>query len=71
VPKAILFDLDETLTDRPASVVRYAERFHCDFASHLAPTTASRVADAVLTADVCGYHPAEQVLTDFSQRLPW
>ena len=71
VPQAILFDLDETLTDRTQSIVHYAERFQGDFADHLAPTTVSSIAAAMLTADVRGYRPPEEVWRDVSQRLPW
>jgi putative hydrolase of the HAD superfamily len=71
VPQAILFDLDETLTDRTQSIVHYAERFQCDFTDHLASTTVSSIATAILTADVRGYRPREEILRDFSQRLPW
>jgi putative hydrolase of the HAD superfamily len=71
VPQAILFDLDETLTDRTQSIVHYAERFQGDFADHLAPTTVSSITAAMLTADVRGYHPPEEVWRDVSQRLPW
>ena len=52
VPKAILFDLDETLTDCVRSVAHYAERFHHDFTTHLASTAVSSIAAAILTADV-------------------
>jgi putative hydrolase of the HAD superfamily len=71
VPQAILFDLDETLTDRTQSIVHYAKRFQGDFADHLASTTVSTIATALLTADVRGYRPHKEVLRDFSQRLPW
>jgi putative hydrolase of the HAD superfamily len=71
VPQAILFDLDETLTDRTRSIFQYAERFRCDFADHLASTAVSTIADAILRADVRGYRPREEILRDFSQRLPW
>jgi putative hydrolase of the HAD superfamily len=71
VPQAILFDLDETLTDRRQSIEHYAEYFHCDFAHHLASTAVSTIATALLTADVRGYRPRDEVLRDFSQRLPW
>ena len=66
MPQAILFDLDETLTDRTQSIVHYAERFQGDFADYLASTTVSTIAAALLTADVRGYHPGEDVLRDFS-----
>ncbi|MGH8058063.1 MAG: HAD family hydrolase, partial [Candidatus Entotheonellia bacterium] len=71
MPQAILFDLDETLTDRTQSIVHYAERFQHDFTDHLASTTVSTIAAAILTADVLGYRPREEILRDFSQRLPW
>jgi putative hydrolase of the HAD superfamily len=71
VPQAILFDLDETLTDRMQSVVRYAERFQCDFTAHLTPTEVSSIVAAILAADVRGYRPREEVVRDFAQRLPW
>ena len=71
MPQAILFDLDETLTDRMRSIFQYAERFRCDFAGYLASTAVSTIADAILRADVRGSRPPEEILCDFSQRLPW
>src|SRR5437016_14098889 len=71
VLQAILFDLDETLTDRTASIEHYAERFQCDFTNHLASTAVSTITAALLTADVRGYRPREDVLRDFAQRLAW
>jgi putative hydrolase of the HAD superfamily len=71
VPQAILFDLDETLTDRMRSIFQYAARFRGDFADHLASTAVSTIADAILTADVRGYGPREETLRNFSQRLSW
>ena len=71
MPPAILFDLDETLTDRTRSIMYYAERFQGDFADHLTPTTVSTIAAALLTADVRGYRPRDDVWRDFAQRLPW
>lgn len=71
MPQAILFDLDETLTDRTRSIFHYAERFRRDFADHLASTAGAAIADALLRADVRGYRPREEIWCDFSQRLPW
>jgi putative hydrolase of the HAD superfamily len=59
------------LTDRTRSIFQYAERFRGDFADHLASTAVSTIADAILHADVRGYQPREEILHDFSQRLPW
>jgi len=70
MPQAILFDLDETLTDRTQSIVHYAERFQGDFADHLASTTVSTIAAALLTADVRGYRPHEEIWRDCAGRLP-
>jgi phosphoglycolate phosphatase-like HAD superfamily hydrolase len=46
VPQAILFDLDETLTDRTRSIFQYAQRFRGDFVDHLASTPVSTIAVA-------------------------
>jgi putative hydrolase of the HAD superfamily len=71
VPQALLFDLDETLTDRTPSIFHYAERFRGDFADHLASTAASTIAEAILRANVRGDRPREEIWRDFAQRLPW
>jgi putative hydrolase of the HAD superfamily len=71
VPHAILFDLDETLTDRMRSIVRYAERFQRDFTAHLAPAEVSSIVAALLATDVRGFRPRAEVMQDFAQRLPW
>ena len=71
VPQAILFDIDETLTDRMPSIVRYAERFQRDFTAHVAPTEVSCIVAALLAANVRGYRPRAEVVRDFIQRLPW
>ena len=71
MPQAILFDLDKTLTDRMRSIFQYAARFRGDFADYLASTAVSTIAEALLRADVRGYRPREEILRDFSQRLPW
>jgi putative hydrolase of the HAD superfamily len=71
VPQAILFDLDETLTDRTRSIFHYAERLRDDFADHLASTDVSTIADALLRANVRGYRPREEIWRAFSQQLPW
>jgi putative hydrolase of the HAD superfamily len=71
VPQAILFDLDEMLTDRTRPIFPYAERFRGDFADHLASTAVSTIAEAILRADVRGFRPREEIWRDVSQRLPW
>ena len=71
VPHAILLDLDETLIDRTLSIARYAERFHRDFADHLAPLAVSTLAATILTADKRGYRPRKALFRDLLQQLPW
>jgi putative hydrolase of the HAD superfamily len=71
VPQAILFDLDDTLTNRTQSIMCYAQRFHNDFAAYLASTTVSTIAVALLTADVRGYRPHAESLRNVLQRLLW
>jgi putative hydrolase of the HAD superfamily len=71
VPQAILFDLDETLTDRTHSIFQYAERLRDDFTDHLVSTDVATIVDALLHAEVRGYRPREEIWRDFSQRLPW
>lgn len=70
-PQAILFDLDETLIDRTRSIELYAQRFHQDFADHLAPVPIRTISAAMFTADARGYRPREAVFADLTQSLPW
>ncbi len=53
MPKAILFDLDDTLTDRMQSVAHYAGRFQRDFTAHLASTTVASIL-LLLWLPMCG-----------------
>src|SRR5206468_1563716 len=48
---AVLLDLDETLTDRPASLSRFAEVFAAAYAQRLAPIEAAELAGLVVAAD--------------------
>ena len=61
MPQAILFDLDCTLTDRPQSIVHYAERFYQDFVNSLRRTTAHAIAAVIQTAAGAGYRPSMTV----------
>ena len=53
--RAVLFDLDDTLIDRRASLVGYAPRFHRDFQERLQPTSVATVERQLLRADQGGY----------------
>jgi putative hydrolase of the HAD superfamily len=69
--KAVLFDLDGTLTDRPASINRYARRLHADLVSKLHEVEADAVAAVIQAADQRGYAPREDVFRALLQALPW
>jgi HAD superfamily hydrolase (TIGR01549 family) len=69
--KAVLFDLDDTLTDRGASVVRYAQIFTTDFSRDLVTPGWEAVRAAVVSADERGYAPREQVFHALGEQLVW
>ncbi len=66
---AVCFDLDNTLTDRPASVQRYANRFLADFGLALAESSQVEVEQAIVAADGEGYNPQRAV--DLRASLRW
>src|SRR5688500_6226281 len=53
-PEAVLFDLDETLTDRPASLRRFAAVFAMAYQQRLAPIEAAELEQLVFAADRSG-----------------
>jgi putative hydrolase of the HAD superfamily len=69
--RAVLFDLDGTLTDRTASIERYARRLRSDLASQLREVQAEEVAAVIHAADQRGYAPREDVFRALAQALPW
>ena len=69
--KFVLFDLDDTLTDRHASLERYVARLLPDFAEELGPVEATRVLAAILEVDERGYAPRERVFTRLQTALAW
>lgn len=72
MPKAILFDLDDTIIDRDATLVRYAGRFIRDFGGALQPScTLERLASIVAELDAKGYKPRETFLADMRDAVPW
>jgi hypothetical protein len=54
-PDVILFDLDETLTDRRRSFPRYVEHVQRDFGGRLRAATAEDLVAAIIAADGDGY----------------
>jgi putative hydrolase of the HAD superfamily len=69
--KAVLFDLDGTLTDRPASIERYARRLHVDLSSQLREVRAEEIAEVLHAADKRGYARRAEVYRALARVLPW
>lgn len=67
----VLFDLDDTLTDRRASLERYVAKLLDDFYEPLGPVEMTLVLEAITEVDERGYAPREQVFTHLLQVLPW
>src|ERR1700710_341578 len=55
LPRAILFDLDNTLVHRAQSIESYAKRFLSDFANHLEHVAHEAVSTTILRQDNGGY----------------
>jgi putative hydrolase of the HAD superfamily len=70
-PLAILFDLDETLTDRPRSLEAWAGRFAADFAGRIGSPPVADLVALVHAKDRHGYRPREHMLADLLAALPW
>jgi putative hydrolase of the HAD superfamily len=71
VIKAVLFDLDQTLTDRSASISSYAQRFRRDFGWRLSDTSPAAIADAIGVLDALGYAPRRLVFGGLLQMPQW
>jgi len=69
-PRAVLFDLDETLTDRARSLEGWAGRFAADFAGRMGPPPTGLIS-LVRALDGHGYRPRDVVLADLLAALPW
>lgn len=68
---AILFDLDDTLTDRARSVEAYAAHFVRDFGPAMRGLAVAGVAGAIRDADGGGYRSKEEVADRLRAALPW
>lgn len=67
--RAVLFDLDNTLTARRASVERYAQLFREDFADRLLPVELEALQAALVAIDMGGYNA--QRVAHLQERLRW
>ena len=68
--RGILFDLDNTLVNREASIRSYAEVFHHDF-GHLLSIGPESIATRLIVADSGGHRKKEDMLTQISSWPEW
>lgn len=68
--QAILFDLDDTLIDRQATMPKYAVRFAEDFADSLEAVTVEELERAIVETDGGGYRGRDK-FHDLLEALPW
>jgi FMN phosphatase YigB (HAD superfamily) len=68
---AVLFDLDETITDRSASLAKYAALFHREFSGFLNPMVVEQIEATFLALDNRGYRPREEVYAGIVATLSW
>jgi putative hydrolase of the HAD superfamily len=69
--KAVLFDLDDTLTDRMASLSKYAALFHREFAWLLGTVTVREIESTFVALDAQGYRPRDEVYAGIVEQLAW
>ena len=69
-PQAILFDLDDTLTDRKATLERFALQYLEDFKTHL-EMDIDVFAQELERADGHGYRPRPEMFGALVKCLPW
>jgi putative hydrolase of the HAD superfamily len=70
-PRAILFDLDDTLNDRQATLKVFVQHFLQEFASKLEPISFDDVLLEYQRVDAGGYRPRDQVHQILAESLPW
>lgn len=70
-PKGILFDLDDTLLDRRASIQRYSAHFAHDFADRLLTVSVEDVRAIIQAEDGYGYRPRPDFFASLCNTIPW
>jgi putative hydrolase of the HAD superfamily len=71
LPRAVLFDLDDTLVDRGESLARFSTLFGQLFARHLVTAEPGEICAVIRTVDGGGYQSRERVAQDLARLLPW
>jgi putative hydrolase of the HAD superfamily len=69
--EGVLFDLDQTLTDRLASIRAYADRFHSHFGDRLNGTGPPQIARTIDAFDALGYAPRQDVFDALMHLSGW
>jgi putative hydrolase of the HAD superfamily len=69
--QAVIFDLDQTLTDREKSMRKMAELFAAEFGPALRTCPVETVHSAMKRADARGFRPRAQFAGDLLEMLPW
>jgi len=69
--RAVLFDLDCTLTDRRASLAKAAEMFVNHFPGCLTGTTFEAFVDCLVRADRWGYCAREEFVDQVLREMTW
>jgi putative hydrolase of the HAD superfamily len=70
-PRAVLFDLDDTLIDRSRTLLRFAEMLAFDFAGRLAEHDAATLHPLIRLADRNGYRSREALAAGLVALRPW
>lgn len=71
LPQAVLFDLDDTLTFRRASLRRFARRFLQEYAVHLQSLGFNELVRVMESVDDHGYRPRAEFVTLLCRELRW
>jgi putative hydrolase of the HAD superfamily len=69
--RAVLFDLDDTLTDRARSIERLAPIFADHFRSQLEDAQCDQIIRCIQAADGGGYASREELCSHLQSSLPW
>ncbi|MBZ0295448.1 MAG: HAD family hydrolase [Anaerolineae bacterium] len=69
--QVILFDLDNTLTDRPRSISAFAQCFLAHFGPAMEAMPLEELDAIMQEGDQLGYQPKSHMFVDLYARLPW
>ncbi|WP_181438596.1 HAD family hydrolase [Paenibacillus sambharensis] len=70
-PKAVLFDLDDTIIDRRLTLGKYTLQLAADYAYALTSLSAEQLGARIVQQDAKGYKPRDQFINDLMRTIPW